>query len=166
MIFKLRIGHIRITFTIAPVVDVIGVNSKLRDGNHIVMWDFDDLPLTQVVHNLRLAQYKYWLPKIYVLESSPGNHYIAYCFKRLPWRKVVEIIASTQGVDWNFFKYGVYREHFTLRTSPKGDYKPKLVTILESPIEQDASPKDLLSWTIYETLPPFYEGRRVAIGEK
>ena len=91
-----------------------------------------------------------------------GN-YIAYCFKRLPWRKVVEIIASTQGVDWNFFKYGVYRERFTLRVSPKCSRKPKLVYILRSPEKEDVYITDLKSWVKYETLEDGWKSKKVEI---
>jgi len=104
MIFRFNLRWIRITLTIAPVTKVIGVNSKLPDGKHILMWDFDDTTLLNVVFALGLVQRRYKLPDIYIFESSP-KHYIAYCFKRMNWRKAVEIIAATPGVDWNFLKY-------------------------------------------------------------
>ena len=77
---------------------------------------------------------------------------MAYCFKRLPWLKVVEILAFTKGVDWNYFKYGVYRGHFTLRVTPKSGRKPKLIWMLVSAVPEDCGIVDLIYWTRYETL--------------
>jgi len=165
MIFKLRIGHWRFTFTIAPVTDVIGVNSKLPNGNHILMWDFDDTTLNEVTYNLQKIQLLYDLPNIYILETKPNTNYIAYCFKSCEWRKTVEIIATTAGVDWNFFKYGVYRERFTLRVSPKCGRKPKLAYKLITGAPEDAFLTDLKSWVRYETLTDNYKSRRVQLGE-
>jgi hypothetical protein len=158
MIKKFRIGRWRFTFTFAPVVDVIGVNSVLPDGSHILMWDFDDVDLETVKWSLAWVQWRYNLPAIYILQSSENEHYIAYCFKKVSWRKAIEIIASTPNIDLNFFKYGVYREKFTLRVTPKADKKPRLVCILDSQVLPDASIEDLKSWVKYETLAPEAEG--------
>lgn len=152
MIKKWRIGRWRITFTFAPVTNVTGVNSNLEDGNHILMWDFDDTTFDDVFKNLLTVQRIYDLPHIYILETLEDKNFMAYCFKRTPWRKVVEITAFTKDVDPNFFKYGVYRDHFTLRVTPKCGRKPKLVWILRSLIPEDCSIPELKSWTIYETL--------------
>jgi len=153
MIKKWRIGRWRITFTFAPVVDVIGVNSNLEDGSHILMWDFDDTSLDDVTESLMDIQRVYQLPPIYILESKKDANYMAYCFKRLPWIKVVEILASTPGIDYNFLKYSVYREHCTLRVTPKCGRRPKLIWKIMSDIPEDAKIAQLMSWTKYETLP-------------
>jgi len=146
MIFKTRIGSWRITFTIAPVTNVTGVNSNLPDGNHIVMWDFDDWFIQAIETALTVIQGRFDLPKIYVFNTGKPRHYIAYCFKRCTWHHSVEIVAATPFVDPNFFKYGVYREHWTLRVTPKEGRKPKLVEILYSPIPESASISELNSW--------------------
>ena len=64
MIWQLRIGSWKFTFTFAQVTDVIGVNSKLKDGNHILMWDFDDYPLKDVEYILKIKQQDHCLPNI------------------------------------------------------------------------------------------------------
>ena len=165
MIIKLRLGHWRFTFSFAPVVDIIGVNSKLPDGRHILMWDFDDIPLQNVIDVLRGTQYEYMLPNIYILNTGAPNHYIAYSFAACSWNTAVEIIATTWGVDKNFFKYGVYRERFTLRVSPKCGRKPILATILRSIIPENCSIAELKSWVKYETLPDNWHSKKVVIGE-
>jgi len=152
MIKKWRIGRWRITFTFAPVTNVLGVNSNLPDGNHVLMWDFDDTDLNTVVETLIRVQRIYDLPNIYVLSTKGGENFIAYCFKRTPWRKAVEILAFTKNVDWNFIKYSVYRGHFTLRVGAKCGRIPQLAWIIMSNVEEDCSIREMRSWVRYETL--------------
>ena len=166
MILRLRFGRWRITFTFAPVVDVIGVNSRLPDGNHIPMWDFDNVRLGTVITELERVQRTYNLPNIYILETKENSNYIAYCFKRLPWRKVVEILAYTRHLDWGYFRFGVYRGYFTLRVSPKCGRTPKLAWIIKSRVPEDVYITDLKSWVKYETLQDGYKGRRIEIAPK
>jgi len=163
MILRLKLGCWRFTFSFAPVTKVVGVNSLLPDGKHILMWDFDNVDLPTIAMHLRYIQLCYDLPNIYILETKQNSNYIAYCFKAVPWRRAVEIIARTPYVDWNFYKYGIYREYFTLRVSPKCGRKPKLVCVLESPWPEEVSVKELKSWVIYETLPDNYEPRMVKL---
>jgi hypothetical protein len=152
MILRFRIGKIRFTFTVAPVIDVVGVNSNVSKTKHILMWDFDGTNLGTVLDELSRIQRIYKLPPIWVFETKKGKNFIAYCFKKCKWREAVEIIAATKGVDWGFFKYGVYREHFTLRVSEKRGKRPELIAILDSPVKPDVTIRDLRSWTKYETL--------------
>jgi len=152
MIIRIRIAHWRFTLTFAPVTDIIGVNSTLPEGDHITMWDFDDIPLDEVYVALLEVGHHNKLPNIYILTTGAKDHYIAYCFKSMPWRESVRIVAETYGVDHNFFKYGVYREHWTLRVTPKESRKPKLVRIVRSIFKEDCSIAELNSWTQYETL--------------
>jgi len=132
--------------------DVTGVNGNLEDDNHILMWDFDNTTLNDVATELLKVQRVYELPTIHILETKDNKNFMAYCFKRTPWLKVVEILAFTKGVDWNYIKYGVYRGHFTLRVTPKDGREPKLIWSLVSDVPDDCSVADLMSWTKYETL--------------
>jgi len=163
MIIKFKLGSWRFTFTMAPVTKVVGVNSRLPDGNHILMWDFDDTNRFAVSDELSRIQVIYKLPRIYILETKKHINYIAYCFKKCAWRDAIEIIAATHGVDKNFFKYGVYRERFTLRVTPKSGRKPELVAILYSGVPEDVLIADLKSWVQYETLPDGFKSKLVDI---
>jgi len=163
MIFRIRIGKWRFTFSAAPVVDVVGVNSKLPDGNHILMWDFDDMKLEDIISWLRPIQWFCKLPRIFILNTGRPNSYIAYCFKRMNFISACSIIAMTPGVCKNFFKYGVYRGHFTLRVTPKEYRKIKLAAIMKSGYKEDAVIKELQSWTKYETISDTANTRRVEI---
>lgn len=152
MILRLRIGRWRFTASVAPVTDVVGVHSNLEDNQHILMWDFDGVSLGKVITALEGVQAIYELPRVYILNTGKPKHYIAYCFKRVSWHKCVEIIATTPYVDWEFFKYGVYREKFTLRVTPKAGRRPKMAWILKSEKEEDAWITDLKRWVKYETV--------------
>jgi hypothetical protein len=146
MIIRIRIGHWRFTFTLYEVTDITGVNSLLPDGNHILMWDFDDIPLCQVVITLKCIQDDYELPNIRILYTGKPNHYIAYCFKRCTWWDTKRIIAATPYVCSDYYKWGIFRKRFTLRVTPKEGRKPELIAILNSEVPEDVKVSELTSW--------------------
>lgn len=154
MILRFRLWKWRFTFTFAPVVDVVGVNSLMRNGAHILMWDLDQSPCRRVKGRLEYIQKKHHLSDIYILRSSKPNNYIAYCFTAFSWWDAKRIIADTWGVDEQFFKYGVYRSYFTLRVSAKEGQRPRLVAVLPSEVPETAKISDLDSWVVYETVLP------------
>lgn len=145
-------GDLRFTFTMARVTKVVGVNSEVDEDLHIIMWDFDHTELNDVIHELRIVQTRYFLSDIIIVQSSSPDNYIAYCFSTRTFQRVCEIISATQGIDWNFFKYGVYRKRFTLRVSEKNGNQPKFAFRLEGFESPDCTPDDLRSWVKYETL--------------
>jgi len=152
LIGRIRVGRWRFTVSMAPVLDCIGVNSKLKDGHHILMWDFDHRTLKQVETALRQVQRKYVLPPIYILQGSNMKSYIAYCFVRMSLHAVSLIIMDTMGVCWNYIKYGIYRGHYTLRISEKQGKRPILVTVLNGLDRPHSTIADLESFVKYETL--------------
>jgi len=152
MIKRVTIGDLRLTFTAARITKVIGVNSQLDDGMHVLMWDFDNVLLRDAGDALRRVQTRYFLSDIYILRSSIPDNYIAYCFSSQDWRKAIEIIAQTEFTDLNFFKYGVYRGRFTLRVSAKKEQRPYLVAKLPGYEQADCFIEELNSWVRYETL--------------
>lgn len=152
MIFKIRIGHWRFTFTFFMSTCTRGVDSTLSNGQHILMWDFDDIPDFDVDAILRWVKNTENLPKIYVLWSGKGDHWMAYCFKRCTWEKSISIVALTPYVDYNFFRFGVMRKHWTLRIDKKQGRKPQLAWIIPSDVQEDASPDELIGFVTYETM--------------
>jgi len=152
MLFKARIGNWRIHFSMAYVYDVIGINSQLPDGKHILMWDFDKDTPEEVIYHLAVIQQFFNLPKICILNTGKINRHIAYCFKRVTLQKATEIISATAGVCWGFLKWGIIRNKFTLRVTPKCGRKIHLVDILHSNVPEDAKPQELQNWVQYETL--------------
>jgi len=163
MIVKITIGSWRFTWSMAPITNIIGVNSKLADGNHIIMWDFDATPLQKVIANLWDIQELYRLPNIYISETSKGTGFHAWCLKKVSWRMLVEILATTKDLDWNYFKYGIYRGHFTLRVSPKCGRTIKHVHTLVSRQKEDVTIHELRSWVKYETLADGRASRKVEL---
>jgi hypothetical protein len=164
MIFKLRFGKMRLTITLAPVLDVVGVNSLLPDGKHILMWDFDDVPKRKVIAALLMQQIMHMLPKIRILETKPNKGYIAYCLVRCTFMQAAEIIAATQYICFNFYKWGVFRKRFTLRISKKRGKVPRLTDILESDVPEDVNMAELASFVQYETLKDEHRGAFINLG--
>lgn len=152
MILKLRLGNVRFTMTIAKVIDMLGVNSKLKDGNHILMWDFDNANFEDVVNALTDVSLRYGLPQIRILLSSPPNNYIAYCFKRCSWAQARQIVGETMGIDENFYKWGVFRRRFTLRVGKKCGVLPMYIGSTHGETLDDVHISELTSWVKYETL--------------
>jgi len=164
MIFKLRFGKYRLTITLSPVIDVYGVNSLLKDGTHILMWDWDNTTLEAVIAGLNIVQLIYDLPNIYVLESFKNKNYMAYCFVKVSWPKAKEIIAATPLVCENFYKWGVFRRKFTLRISPKEGRLPKFVHTLYSDTPEECGIQDMQDFVKYETLPRSRRGWFINLG--
>ena len=163
MIVKLTLGRWRFTFSMAPITKVIGINSNLPDGKHILMWDFDTGTIDEMLHYLNNIQYRYKLPMIRIARTGKKHGYHAICLKRLEWRKVVEILAATQGLDWTYFKYGIYRGHFTLRISPKCFRRISYHSKLFGYGTEDVSPNELTSMVQYETLQNGWKSRKIEL---
>jgi len=143
----------RITFTWAKIEDQVGFNSRVSDGLHCLVWDFDDIDRNTLLSTLRFQQVTYSLPEIQIYKSRKDvDNYHAVCFKLLPWEKVVSIVAATPFVDWGFVKWGVMRGYFTLRMSPRNDSIPFLYAKLPSDTPSDCGWRDLTSFAFYETV--------------
>lgn len=149
---RTTIGKWRFTLTVARIAKVIGVNSELENGRHILMWDFDGIPLEYVKLELKRVQTRYFLSDIIICRTKEPDNYVAYCFSSQDWQTACEIVCQTTGVDWNFFRFGVYRHHFTLRVTPKNEREIKYADTLEGYRLRDCEPTDLKSWVRYETL--------------
>ena len=108
---------------------VTGVNSKMEDGNHFLMWDFDadrddKDAYTQVYANLLEAQLNNHLGDIHLLDTGRGIH--AYCLMSLPWREAFRVVENTLGVDPTYLKMAYVRGYFTLRFTEKSGRRKKI----------------------------------------
>jgi len=151
MIKRLTIGDLRFTLSCARITQVTGVNSECADGHHILMWDFDYTSLEEVKAALKIVQTRYFLSDIIILQTRELESFNAWCFTAVPWHRAVEIVAATKGVDWGFFRYSVWRYHFTLRTTPKNGRDSHVVARLEGYELPTAKIEDLKYWVEYET---------------
>ncbi len=129
---------------------VRGVNSRIDERTHFILWDFDSLPLSEVVKSLEVVQKHYSLPAIIILNTGKKDSYHAYCFKACSFQEAAGIILETPKVDHKYLGLGILRGYFTLRFSGVSDHKDiKLVCIMPSSIEADLSYHDVNSFVDY-----------------
>jgi hypothetical protein len=165
-VWKIKVGKWRIAVGILPTTKCVGVYSSLGNDKHILMWDFDDKPFGVVIKELRAAQKRYKLPRIYILNTGQPQHYIAYCFKVVDFPTAREILASCHSIDSEFYRLGVYRGRWTLRVGPKCGRYPYLVGVLKSRVQEDCNARSLNDWVIYETVVDGYENKVKEIGKE
>lgn len=129
----------------------MGVNSEVRPGVHCLLWDFDDKRLVVVEKWLLEIQQEYALPSIYLMKSGGKGGFHAYCLKLVSWRSAVEIVARTQGVCWQFVRFGVLRGKFTLRITGKNGVWPRRVGVLRGSVPEEVKLEELSSFVRYES---------------
>ena len=145
--------RIRLGFSVSKTVEVIGINSNVDAENkeHILLWDFDNIPYSEIVESLKSVQRFFVLPTIHVITSSP-EHYHAYCFAKFPQATAMYIIGKTSYVDTVFFRFGILRNYWTLRiTSKKHGQTFCHVGDLPSDVPEDLSCAFLLDTIRYRT---------------
>jgi len=163
MIIKTTLGRWRFTFSMAPITKVVGINSNLPDGKHILMWDFDTGTIGEIKAILRAIQFIYNLPTIRIAQTGKTTGYHAICLYRVEWRDCVKILAATSKLDWTYLKYGIYRGHFTLRVSPKCFRHITYHSMLVGYPKEDVNMKELNSVTKYETLEDGWKSKKVEL---
>lgn len=149
-LFRHRIGAWRFTLSIGRVTDVEGINSELKSGSHIIMWEFDETDEKAVINSLYNAQITWSLPTIYLARSHPGGGFHAYCLISLPWTNTLHIVSGTDLVDPGYINMCAIRGHWTLRLTDKGMGAPEHWTTLLKNISETASIFDLVSYVKYE----------------
>lgn len=147
---RYRIGAWRVTLSVGRVTEVHGINSDLRDGNHIVMWEFDETDWSKVRSALLIAQKNHGLSTIYVARSHPGGGYHAYCIMSLPWIRTVHIVSGTQLVDPGYIGMCAMRGHWTLRLTDKGIGAPEHWQQLPSGVMETTTIYNLTGYVKYE----------------
>ena len=130
---------------------MLGVNSDLGDGSHILMWDFDNRTQNEVIESLEDVQHKFFLGPINVLSTGLPCRYHAYCLTRYTWPDTLRILASTEGLDPQFFKIGTVRGFFTLRISDKQNRKFAWVKDLPGKVSSNVNPSEIRNFASYWT---------------
>lgn len=151
MNFRFDFRSLHFHIGLSRSVQVQGVNSKLPDGRHILMWDFDNVEEDNVIKALLQVQRRYKLPTIYLINTGLPLHYHAYSFVARSFADVIRILYSTEGIDKVYFKIGIVREFFTLRYSPKRGREFKLVLRMPSKYGADVDPYQIANFTQYWT---------------
>ena len=139
----------RLHFSFEKVEQVTGGNSNIDKDTHVLMWDFDNIPLAVVYNSLVFIQCKYILPPIQVLSTGKENGYHAYCFKVCTFLLARTIIASTPNVDLKYVALGLMRGYFTLRFSDVKGRTFEPIRTLPSEIVADCSYKDVNCFVNY-----------------
>lgn len=146
---RARLGGLEVYAGIKMSTLVTGVNSLIlsgeHKGEHILMWDFDDSPITLVAQTLRSLQALFDLPEINIVATGRPNSYHAYCFKACPWTKALNMVWMTQGVCKTFVKMAFMREYFTLRFSAKSGREIVPTIRLGSSVPGDVEPENVHS---------------------
>ena len=131
------------------VTKVLGVNSNLKNGRHIIMWEFDETNGPEVEKALWAAQVCYRLPDIHIARSHPEGGFHAYCFKALSFVETLHIVSGTALVDPGYITLCAMRQHWTLRLSDKGQGQPEFEKILPGYGKPTAEPGDLVGIVEY-----------------
>jgi len=140
---------LNVHFSFERVEIVSGVNSKIDENTHFLMWDFDEIPLSLVITALRGVQAEFDLPTITILASGRTDCYHAYCFKACSFLETRVILTSTPNLDLKHFAIGLMRGYFTLRYTDAGGYNFRQVGALFSDTPADLSYKDVNNWVQY-----------------
>lgn len=140
---KFRIGRLQVSLMAGLVTKVTGVNSNLKNGKHIIMWEFDETDKLAVLASLQAVQIFFQLPDINVAESHPGGGFHAYCFKALSFVETLHIVSGTALVDPHYITLCAMRQHWTLRLTDKGQGAPQYLETLQGPGQKTACPVDL-----------------------
>lgn len=116
-------GDILLYFLLTRTERVEGIASDLMDtSNHIILWDFDDIKLSDVEKSLRRVKEKYGLNDIFIMSDKEGS-YRAMCFDEKPFNEYLKILLDTVGLDYMFFKWTVKRDYATIRATDKSGRK-------------------------------------------
>lgn len=139
----------KLHFSYEKIEVVQGVNSKIDDETHFLMWDFDNVPLPIVEVSLLHIQNNFNLPAIQILSTGKENGYHAYCFKACSFLLARTILAATANVDLKFVALGFMRGYFTLRFSDVKGREFKPICELPSAIPSDLDYSDVNCFVNY-----------------
>ena len=142
------LGH-DLYFRMGKRVEVEGINSTLSDGDSVLFWEFDEMPVRDVRRHLRAVQGKCHLPTIRLYQASTIHSWHAVCLYRIKWLSALSIVAGTPGVDPDYIRLAAHREHFTLRMTDKGRGQPTLVDYIPSFEPESATYEEFLSAVVY-----------------
>jgi hypothetical protein len=116
----------------------IGIDSTsfCENGKQILMLDYDDKKLKDVIKDCKKLQKKYDLPKMYIYQSSVHKtpHHNVFCFTPLDFEEH-SIIVFDADVDFRYKEMFLINGFQTLRITAKKGVKeciPKLIKVLKS----------------------------------
>lgn len=148
-----RIFNIRFLLSVRKVHRPVGACSKLENGKHILMWDFDGVDYQDAEQALREVIRRENLSDVYLLQSSGQMGFHAYCFSSFDFNDALRIVASTRHIENMFIRLGAVRGYLTLRiTATEKRPQPQLRAVLAGRREADATTNDINLVIKYETI--------------
>ena len=117
---KIRIGSLELRFYASRLEKRTGICSQRADNtdSHMLLCDFDNAEINNLIYSLDSIQKKFDLPTIYIVKSSPTNYH-AYCFCLRTFREIILILSSLPEIDESYLRLGVVRGYYTLRISDR-----------------------------------------------
>lgn len=121
-----------------------GICSQKFDeqGKHMILWDFDDANIDDIINGLVGVQWAFLLPTIYIIESSE-NHYHAYCFAKRELKEIIGILSTTPNICEDYLRLGMVRGYYTLRISRRKNENFELVKVLSSEYPREMLPNEV-----------------------
>lgn len=148
---RIALGSLRIYLSITKRQPVLGVNSILADGEHVLLLDFDEVPSpTELEDGLNSFARWHRLPPIYVVESSEGKYH-GYCYHRLDWQRAALLMADCPYVDDMHQRLGIMRQYWTLRISDKAEWYMRRAFATGGYAAETAEPGELQSFVQYDS---------------
>ena len=136
-----------------PIPGHIGITSKLANGKHIIMWDFDGLSLGVVSDTV--VKYGADSAANYIVQTSEdAKHFHVYCFSE------VTELCTLASCDTKHFEHSKTLGFSTLRITPKNGFAPRVVSVvLKGTIPeieaQEVPLTALTSFIVYSAINPY-----------
>lgn len=144
---------------ISKVQTLMGMNSKTDNGLHFVFLDCDSVRLNELSISLLELQKEFDLGEMYVTSDTPGN-YRVWCFDRVEFRTLIQIIARCPYTDIDFLRWTARKGCATMRLSTKAGRKPQEVVLTVMGRENPIPPN--VELVRYETP----QGKSIKLGAK
>ena len=134
--------QLRVYFSRLEKREGVCSNVYREDDKHILLWDFDDVRLSNIIKTLTAKQIQYKLPTIYIVTSSPKRFH-AYCFVSRTFREIIHILSGTPEIDTKYLRLGMVRGYYTLRISSRTTDDFILIKTLSSFVLDEVNPLDI-----------------------
>ena len=130
--FRINFGNLTFFSMLSHYQKIEGINSKVSEFSHILLWDFDSTNLKEIEKELIRIQDKFFLSDIFIFSDNMKSFH-AYCFTRVCFKDLLKILVETEYVDMDFIGYTIRNKKAVLRTSRKINRENiKLVKVLPS----------------------------------
>lgn len=118
--FKLKLPFNRLFYaSLVETEKCIGINSNRKgEDSHFVFMDIDEAKIGDLVIELERQQNKYNMGEIYITTDKEDSYQV-WCFKKYPFKKMLEILANNRYTNLPFIKWTARKGCSTMRLSTK-----------------------------------------------